>query len=83
VKTVSACFSSTGLVAAAQTTRPRSYGSRCAPSIVIRDVKNIGEFVAAVSLKDAVDAFVRFFEAPADIPGQSAQRLEIAQRLMA
>jgi len=35
-------------------------------AIVIRDVKNIGEFVAAVSLKDAVDAFVRFFEAPAD-----------------
>jgi hypothetical protein len=52
-------------------------------AIVIRDVKNIAEFVAAVSLKAAVDAFVQFFEAPADIPGQSAQRLEIAQQLMA
>lgn len=52
-------------------------------AIVIRDVRNIAEFVAAASLKDAVDAFVQFFEAPADIPGQSAQRLEIAQKLMA
>jgi uncharacterized protein (TIGR02594 family) len=51
-------------------------------AIVITAVKNISAFVTATSLRAAVDAFVRFFEIPADIPGESAKRLEFAQRLM-
>jgi uncharacterized protein (TIGR02594 family) len=52
-------------------------------AIVIKDVKAIRAFCDATSLRAAVDAFVRFFEIPADIPGQTAKRLDIAERLMA
>ncbi len=52
-------------------------------AMVISDVKDISAFREATSLRAAVEAFVRFFEVPADIPGETAKRLEFAQRLMA
>jgi uncharacterized protein (TIGR02594 family) len=52
-------------------------------ALVIAAVKKIDAFGTAASLRDAVDAFVRFFERPRDIPGEVAARLETAQRLMA
>lgn len=51
-------------------------------AIVIEAVKDIRPFTTAASLQEAVEAFVRFFERPADIPRQFSKRLEIAQRLM-
>ena len=51
-------------------------------AIVVAAVKAISAFCEATSLRAAVEAFVKFFEVPADIPGETAKRLEVAQRLI-
>lgn len=50
--------------------------------ITIRAVNNIDQFKSATSLQAAVEAFVQFFEIPADIPGETTTRLQIAHDIM-
>ena len=52
-------------------------------AITISKIINIAAFNRAASLRDAVDAFVRLFERPQDIPGEIAACLALAQRLLA
>ena len=52
-------------------------------AIVIAAVRTIERFLVAASLRQAVDAFVRGFERPKDIPGAIEARLQEAERLMA
>ena len=54
-------------------------------AITISKIINITAFNRAASplSRDAVDAFVRLFERPQDIPGEIAACLALAQRLLA
>lgn len=52
-------------------------------AIVIAAAKKIDAFTTAASLQAAVDAFVRFFERPKDVPGEIQARLATARSLMA
>ena len=51
-------------------------------AIVIPEAKKYAEFVSAGTLDRAVSAFVRDVERPADVSGQIANRLNIAQKLL-
>jgi hypothetical protein len=50
-------------------------------SLVIEAAKKASDFAAGATLQDAVAVFVRKVMRPADVPGQMARRLKIAESL--
>lgn len=49
--------------------------------LIAREAKKVPVFASAATLQDAVDVFVRMIMRPADVAGQVAHRLKIAESL--